>query len=364
MKKTPLHAAHTALGAKMAEFAGYDMPIQYPSGVLTEHNWTRENAGLFDVSHMGQITLTGPGAGSFWDRLTPSSISALKEGVAKYTVLTNEDGGMVDDLIITRTGPESFFAVINAGCKDKDIDWIKSHLPKDVTLNILDDRALVALQGPKSEKVVREALDIDTSNLNYMRYMEHGPCIISRLGYTGEDGFELSVPQSDVETLWKKLSAHPDVKPVGLAARDSLRLEMGYPLYGHDIDATTSPIEADIAWIMGKGENTGFIGADRILKEKSNGAARKRVGIRLTGKGIAREHTELFAPDGRKIGEMTSGGFSPTLQQAIGQGYIETAFTKSGTNILARVRGRDIEAIVADMPFVKTRTKAAKKQAA
>ncbi len=364
MKTTPLHAQHIEMKAKMAEFAGYDMPIQYPEGVLAEHNWTRESAGVFDVSHMGQITLEGPGATAFWEKVTPSTISALKEGVAKYSVLTNEDGGMVDDLIITRLGPEKYFAVINAGCKDKDIEWIKKHLPAGVTLSVLDDRALLALQGPKAEQVLRETLGIDASNLGYMRYMEHGPCFISRLGYTGEDGFEISVPQGDAATLWQKLLANPAVKAVGLAARDSLRLEMGYPLYGHDIDATTSPVEADLTWIMGKAANRSFIGADRVLKELENGAARKRVGVRLTDKGIAREHSEIINEKGEKIGELTSGGFSPTLNAAVGQGYITDTGLTAGSKIFVRVRGRDIAGEIAALPFVQPRTKNTKKQAA
>lgn len=364
MKTTPLHDQHIEMKAKMAEFAGYDMPIQYPEGVLTEHNWTRENAGVFDVSHMGQITLEGPGATAFWEKVTPSTISALKEGVAKYSVLTNEDGGMVDDLIITRLGPEKYFAVINAGCKDKDIEWIKKHLPAGVKLSVLDDRALVALQGPKAEAVLRETLGIDASNLGYMRYMEHGPCFISRLGYTGEDGFEISVPQGDAVTLWSKLLANPAVKAVGLAARDSLRLEMGYPLYGHDIDATTSPVEADLTWIMGKVSNKGFIGADRVLKELDNGAARKRVGVKLTDKGIAREHSEIINEKGQKIGELTSGGFSPTLNAAVGQGYITDTTLKPGSKIFVRVRGRDIAGEIAALPFVQPKTKLQKKNAA
>src|SRR5688572_24515898 len=209
------------------------MPIQYPSGVMAEHNGTRERAGLFDVSHMGQVTLEGPGVVELLEKLTPSSFAALKENVAKYTVLTNEDGGIIDDLIITRRGPEKFFAVINAGCKDKDIAWIKKNLPPTIKLTHHEDRALIALQGPKAEAILREVLAIDASSLGYMRLLEHGPCFISRLGYTGEDGFEISVPAADAVILWNKLSAHKDVTPVGLAARDSLRLEMGYPLYGH-----------------------------------------------------------------------------------------------------------------------------------
>ena len=355
MKTTPLHANHLELKAKMAEFAGYDMPIQYEAGVLTEHNWTREKAGIFDVSHMGQIRLEGANAAALWEKLTPSAISKLGAGVAKYTVLTNAEGGIIDDLIITRLADDKFFAVINAGCKDKDIAWIQSNLPDGVTFTHLDDRALIALQGPLAEKVLREALEIDASNLGYMRYMEFGPCWVSRLGYTGEDGFEISMPEGHAATAWERLLKHPDVKPVGLAARDSLRLEMGYPLYGHDITAETTPLEADLGWIMGK-DRTGYIGQDKIGEPQ-----RRRLGIKLTGKGIAREGAEIFSKTGQKLGDLTSGGFSPTLNEAIGQGYVDTKLGKIGDEVLVRVRGRDIEAVIAPLPFVKPKTKAAAK---
>ncbi len=363
MKTTPLHANHLALKAKMAEFAGYDMPIQYETGVLTEHNWTRDRCGIFDVSHMGQIWLEGAGAAALWEKLTPSAISKLGPNVAKYSVLMNAQGGMIDDLIITRLSDNKFFAVINAGCKDKDIAWLQQNLPDDVTLTHHEDRALLALQGPLAEKVLREALEIDASNLGYMRYMEFGPCWVSRLGYTGEDGFEISMPSAHAETAWNRLCAHADVKPVGLAARDSLRLEMGYPLYGHDINADTSPLEADLNWIMDK-TRTNYIGADKIQPHIQNGPPRRRLGIKLTGKGIAREGAEIFAKSGQKLGDLTSGGFSPTLNEAIGQGYIDTKLGKMGDEVLVRVRGRDIEAVIAPLPFVKPKTKAAQKQKA
>ena len=360
MKTTPLHAKHLELKAKMAEFAGYDMPIQYETGVLTEHNWTREKAGIFDVSHMGQIRVEGAGAAALWEKLTPSAISKLGNNVAKYTVLTNEQGGIIDDLIVTRLAEDRFFAVINAGCKDKDIAWIQSNLPEGVIFTHLDDRALIALQCPLAEKVLREALGIDAANLGYMRYMESSTTFVSRLGYTGEDGFEISVPQSEAAAIWDKLAQHSDVKPVGLAARDSLRLEMGYPLYGHDIDADTSPIEADLGWIMGK-ERAGYIGFEKIRPHIENGPPRRRLGIKLTGKGIAREGAEIFSKDGQKLGDLTSGGFSPTLNEAIGQGYINTKLGQIGDEVLVRVRGRDIEAVIAPLPFVKPKTKAAVK---
>lgn len=356
MKTTPLHANHLSLKAKMAEFAGYDMPIQYENGVLAEHNWTRTNAGIFDVSHMGQIFVEGPGATALWERLTPSSIGKLGPNVAKYSVLTNEHGGMIDDLIITRLSDNKYFAVINAGCKDKDLAWIRSNLPEDTKLQYLEDRALIALQGPKAEVVLREALDIDAANLGYMRIMDAAPYLISRLGYTGEDGFEISVSAHDAAKVWERLLQHSDVKPIGLAARDSLRLEMGYPLYGHDINADTSPIEADLGWIMGK-DRSGYIGHDKIAPHIENGPPRRRVGIKLTGKGIAREGAEILTPAGKKIGELTSGGFSPTLNEAIGQGYVDTDIAKAGEQILVRVRGRDIEGVIAALPFVQPKTK-------
>jgi aminomethyltransferase len=365
MKKTPLHAAHATQKAQMAEFAGYDMPIQYPDGVMVEHNWTRENAGIFDVSHMGQITIEGENACKFLERITPSTYSTLGENVAKYSVLTNEEGGMIDDLIITKLSDTKFFAVVNGACKDKDIAWMQSHMPADVTMVHHEDRALIALQGPKAQAVLMKALGINASELNYMRYMEHEDLFISRLGYTGEDGFEISMPNEHAEAIWNKLMAHEDVKAIGLAARDSLRLEMGYPLYGHDIDATTSPVEADSTWIMGKRTNTGFIGVDRVMEELENGASRKRVGIMITGRGVAREGAEVFDESGEnQIGVLTSGGFSPTLQKAIGQAYIETAQADAGTKINIRVRGRDIEAEITNMPFVQAKTKKAVKKAA
>lgn len=366
MKKTPLHEAHLELNAQMAEFAGYDMPIQYPTGVMTEHNWTRENAGIFDVSHMGQITIEGERAVEFLERITPSTFSTLGENVAKYTVLTNEEGGMIDDLIVTRLGENKFFAVVNGACKDKDIKWMTRHLPKGMMMVHHESRALIAVQGPKSESVLHLALGINTRDLDYMRFMEKNDLFISRLGYTGEDGFEISIPDDRVKAIWHKLMAHADVKPIGLAARDSLRLEMGYPLYGHDIDHTTSPVEADSTWIMGKDRaNKGFIGAERVLTELENGASRKRVGIEITGKGVAREGAEVFDASGETlIGVLTSGGFSPSTQKAIGQAYISTAQANIGDTVNVRVRGRDIEAKIADMPFVQAKTKKAVKKAA
>lgn len=364
MKKTPLHALHVEQKAQMAEFAGYDMPIQYPSGILTEHSHVREKAGIFDVSHMGQLSFDGVGVQEFLERMTPSSYGTLAPNKCKYSVLTNEDGGIVDDLIITKINDTKFTAVVNGACKDKDVAWFEQHLPEDLMITRHEDRALIALQGPLSEQVLREALDIDASNLDYMTFMEAGEFGVYRLGYTGEDGFEISVPEVHAVTVWDKLLEHQDVAPIGLAARDSLRLEMGYPLYGHDIDATTSPIEADLNWIMGKKTNTGFIGAERVFNELENGTKQTRVGFELVDRGVAREGVELFDDAGNQIGVITSGTFSPTLQKAIGMAYVETPHANIDSIVTAKVRGRDIKAQLKPFPFLKASTKQTTKKAA
>ena len=363
MKTTPLHASHAALGAKMGEFAGYDMPLYYAAGVLKEHEWTRAHTGLFDVSHMGQVTLEGPGALALIERLTPSVFGKLEIGRAKYSVLTNERGGCVDDLIITRCGDQAYFLVLNAGCKDKDIAWIKSHLTDDVSMKIHDDFALIALQGQDTETVLREALGVDITDMPYMSMETFGSMYVSRLGYTGEDGVEISVPAAEVVAVWDKLIAHASVKPVGLAARDSLRLEMGYPLYGHELAEDISPVEAGLNWIIGK-DRDGYIGADVVRGQLADGIARVRVGVRLTGKGIARENSEMRDAHDKPVGVMSSGGFSPTLKQAVGMAYVPPALATLGQEIFVNVRGNNIAAVVCAMPFVPARTKSMKKKAA
>lgn len=351
MKTTPLYLNHIGLRAHMGEFAGYGMPLYYAEGVMKEHEWVRSHTGVFDVSHMGQMFFQGKGAAAFLERLTPSAFSNVKPFVAKYTVLTNELGGIVDDLIVTKLSDEKFFVVVNAGCKEKDIAWFVRHMPDDVEVHILDERALIALQGPDAAQVIREALDIDTTDLGYMRLMEYGDCMISRLGYTGEDGFEISVPAAHADILWHKLLSHSSVKPIGLAARDSLRLEMGYSLYGHDITDETSPLEADLSWVVSK-NNNGFIGAEHIHPPK-----RKRVGFRLLDKGIAREGAEIRTMRDEVIGHVTSGGFSPTLKQSIGQGYVPVEYAKEGTQVLVHVRANNILAEITTMPFVQSKVK-------
>lgn len=371
MNKTALHELHVELGAKMGEFAGYDMPLYYGLGVIGEHEWVRSSCGLFDVSHMGQVILEGPGAAEFWERLTPSGFRDKAMGRAQYTVLMNEKGGIIDDLIITRTGDEKFFAVINAGCKEKDIAWIESQLVPGLKLTRLDDRALLALQGPKAESVIAETMKVDLSSLPYMHMIETKAVIaaqeveifISRLGYTGEDGFEISVPNAQAAAAAKTLLAHGAVKPIGLAARDSLRLEMGYALYGHDIGVDISPIEADLGWVMSKA-NTGFIGSEIVLPQKEKGTARKRVGVKLLDKGVAREGAEIRNEADEIVGALTSGGFSPTLKESVGQGYIRSDLAVPGQKIFVNVRGRNIQAVVASLPLIPAKTKSMKKKEA
>lgn len=369
MKKTALHQLHIDLGAKMGEFAGYDMPLYYDLGVMGEHLWTRESCGLFDVSHMGQAMIKGPEGGreaiDFVQKITPSAFEKLGINRTKYTVLTNPEGGIIDDLMITRTGENDFHFVINAGCKDKDIAWMKEHLPEALEFTYFDDWALLALQGPKAEDVVRDVLGIDLAELAYMELWsaDDNSMFINRLGYTGEDGFEISVHNDDAVALAEKLLAHEAVKPIGLAARDSLRLEMGYALYGHEINMETSPVEAGLNWVMSK-KTDGYFGYDRIAREREEGTEKLLTGIKLTGKGVAREGAEIRNTEDEVIGALTSGGHSPSLKESIGLGYVQSEYAAEGTEIFVNVRGRNIEAVIAKAPFMAAKTKSMKKQAA
>lgn len=366
MKVTALNATHRTQGAKMVEFAGYDMPVQYPDGMLKEHEWTRSgNVGIFDVSHMGQFFMEGSDVAKFLSYITPTDFTLSTPNLAKYTVLTNEEGGIIDDLIITKISDTKFFIVLNAGCKEKDTAWIRKNLLTHLTFTELSDRSLIAVQGGKAEEVLNRFLA--SGNLAELPYMNIGfyqlksgeEIFVSRTGYTGEDGFEVSIKNSSVEKFWLDLSAQSEVKPIGLGARDSLRLEMGYPLYGHDLDDTTSPVEAAISWVVSK-SNTNFIGATRALKEKTEGTKRKRIGVKLLDRGIAREGTEI-KKDGKKIGFLSSGGFSPNLKVSIGQGYFDTSLAKVGDEVVAVVRDREIPAILTSPVFVEAKTKSNKK---
>ncbi|WP_193173541.1 glycine cleavage system aminomethyltransferase GcvT, partial [Nisaea nitritireducens] len=298
--KTPLHGLHVELGAKMVPFAGYDMPVQYPAGVKAEHLHTRAKAGLFDVSHMGQVKLTGADAARDLERLVPGDLDGLAIGQMRYSMFTNDKGGILDDLMVCRI-EDGLMVVVNAACKDADIAHMRAHLSSEIT--VLEDRALIALQGPGAEAAL-SALAPAAATLSFMTGAEMdvdgAACFVTRSGYTGEDGYEISVPADQADALARKLLAQNDVEAIGLGARDSLRLEAGLCLYGHDIDETTTPVEAALIWSIGKRrrEEGGFPGADIILDQIKNGAPRKRVGILPDGRAPAREGTEIQAPDG------------------------------------------------------------------
>jgi len=365
-QKTPLYQQHVSLNAKLAPFAGYDMPIQYPSGVMKEHEWTRSHAGLFDVSHMGQAIVTGEKAAEFFSHITPSSFLKTPHMRAKYTVLTNDKGGIIDDLIITRMTDNKFFVVFNAGRKDVDIAWMKKNLPAGVTFDFLAEHALIALQGPEAEAVLSaEIPDADLAMLPYMTLKEASwkgtSVFVSRLGYTGEDGFEISIPGSKAAAFWSTLLRNPSVLPIGLAARDSLRLEMGYPLYGHDLNEDITPVEAALGWVITK-THDGYIGSSKVVPQLASGTTQKRVGIKLTESGIAREAAPIYVGT-EKIGTLTSGGFSPSLKVAIGQGYVKSEYANVGQKVEVEVRGKKLAAVIEGLSFVTAKTKQPVKKA-
>lgn len=354
--KTPLNALHRELGARMVDFAGYDMPVQF-EGIMAEHNHTRTAAGLFDVSHMGQVLLLGQGADTALEALVPSNIRELKPGRQRYTMLLNEQGGILDDLMVTRR-PNDLLLVVNAACKKDDIAHLGSHLPAGVLLTVLKDRALLALQGPAAEAALARLVP----GAARMKFMDAASfdwsgtqLWISRSGYTGEDGFEISVPAEDAEALARALLADESVRPIGLGARDSLRLEAGLCLYGHDIDTTTSPVEAGLVWAMQKRrrEQGGFPGADRIRKELSDGPTRHRVGLKPEGRAPVREGAELTDADGAAIGQVTSGGFGPSAGHPVAMGYVQSGFEQPGTVVQAVQRGKALPMTVVPLPFVQ-----------
>lgn len=365
LKRTPLYEFHVAHGGKMVPFAGYEMPVQYPLGVMKEHLHTRAAAGLFDVSHMGQVALSSTegleACMLALETLVPVSVAGLKRDRQRYGIFTNDAGGILDDLMIANTG-EGLFLVVNAACKTEDIAHLKAHLPDHVTVTEITDRALLALQGPMAEEVLARLVP----HVTEMRFMDSrrlavsgGEWWISRSGYTGEDGFEISVPAEEVEGVAAALLAMDEVELIGLGARDSLRLEAGLCLYGHDIDTETSPVEGNIAWAIqgvrrtGGARAGGFPGAERILKELDEGAARKRVGLLPAGRAPMREGTPLFASaeSDAQIGVITSGGFGPSVERPVAMGYVPIALADDGTEIFAELRGKRLPVTVAPMPF-------------
>jgi aminomethyltransferase len=351
----------------MVPFAGYEMPVQYPLGVLKEHLWTREKAGLFDVAHMGIAFLQGPDHATTaraLETLVPAAIAELVPGQQRYTQFLADDGGILDDLMVTRPpGPTSngaLILVVNAGCKDADFAHLRARLPANVTLSIAADRSLLALQGPAAARV----LAMHVPGIDGLAFMSGAfatlaghAVFVTRSGYTGEDGYEIAIPNAGAADVWRLLTSHPLVSPIGLGARDSLRLEAGLCLYGHDIDTTTSPIEAGLVWSIQKRRRTegGFPGFDRIQRELRDGPSRRRAGIRPTGRAPAREGTEILGSTGEVIGTVTSGAFGPTVNGPIAMGYVSSTHSTPGTPLQLVVRGKPLPAEVVTLPFTPHR---------
>jgi aminomethyltransferase len=375
LARTPLYDLHLSLGAKMVPFAGYEMPVQYPMGVMKEHQQTREKTGLFDVSHMGQVILRAKSYEELalaFETMMPVDVLGLRAGRQRYGFFTNDNGGIEDDLMFANRG-DHIFVVVNAACKGADIARMKNCRAGVVDVEVLEDRALLALQGPCAEEVLTtlnpiaakmKFMDVETLSLN------GAECWVSRSGYTGEDGYEISIPNSSASALAQALLSHPDVEPIGLGARDSLRLEAGLCLYGHDIDTDTSPVQAGLTWAIQKVRRSdgtragGFPGSDCILKELGEKAARKRVGLKPHGRAPMREGVPLFrtADSADQIGTITSGGFGPTVGGPIAMGYVPTDLAQSGTTIYGELRGKRQPLTITALPFTPANFKRLKKK--
>ncbi|MDC8755303.1 glycine cleavage system aminomethyltransferase GcvT [Erythrobacter sp. sf7] len=358
LDKLALDAWHRAQGARMVPFAGYEMPIQY-EGIVAEHSWTRESAGLFDVSHMGQLLLSGPDLDAAVEAVLPIDLSTLKPGQQRYSLLLDEEGGVLDDLMVSRLDDGSLYLVVNGATKWDDIGTLREALPDDITLNHLDEQALIALQGPKAAEALARHVP-EAAALTFMKFgrftLAGHPVQIARAGYTGEDGFEISLPAEAATEIADLLCGEPEVKPIGLGARDSLRLEAGLPLYGHDLSPETSPIEAGLLFGINKRRRTegGFPGAGRIIREINEGTPAKWIGLKIDGRLPAREGAEVF--DGtEKVGTVTSGGFSPTLGAPIAMAYVAATYAAPGSALEVEVRGKRLAATVSPTPFVPHR---------
>ncbi len=360
---TPLHALHIELGAKMVPFGGYDMPVQYATGILAEHRHTRTAAGLFDVSHMGQVLLKGDGADAALETLVPVDIVGLGQFKQRYALFTNEQGGILDDLMVTRRA-DDLFVVVNAACKDQDIAHLQQHIGQRCTVQPLPDQALLALQGPQAVDALAR-LNPGVKQLVFMTgghfTLDGTECFVTRSGYTGEDGFEISVPAARAESLARALLAQPEVKPIGLGARDTLRLEAGLCLYGHDIDTTTTPVEGALTWAIQKvrragGERAGgYPGASVIDAQFTQGAARKRVGLISAERMPVREGAQVIAEDGTPLGTVTSGSLGPSINQPVALAYVAASHAAVGTPVFALVRDKRVPMTVATLPFVPNR---------
>lgn len=359
MKRIPLHDLHVTLGAKIVPFGGFEMPVRYSSD-LEEHHTVRNGVGVFDVSHMGEFLVSGPGALSFIQYISANDASVLTDGKVQYSYLPNDHGGAVDDLLIYRINEEEYFLVVNASNIEKDWSWISRFKPDDVTLTNLSDRTcLFAVQGPKATAVVQELTDIPLASMEYYSFAKGTVAgvenvLVSATGYTGAGGFEIYVNNEDAEHVWNALfeaGKEFDIKPIGLGARDTLRLEMGYCLYGNDIDDNTSPLEAGLGWVTKF--NKTFIGSEILLSQKTNGLKSKLVGLELLERGIPRPHYEVTDAEGNKLGEVTSGTQSPTLQKGVALAYVPAGYSKPGTELYVKIRERLFKARVTRPPFVK-----------
>ena len=365
LRKTPLNALHREFGAKLTEFAGYEMPVQYRLGILGEHQHTRKKAGLFDVSHMGQVILSGQSyeeTALALEKVLPMDVLGLEIGRQRYGFLTNDDGGILDDLMFSNRG-DHIFVVLNAACKDSDIKYLRSLLEPNISIKEIESRALIALQGPASEAVLGKY----HSQIKNMKFMDvetltidGAECWISRSGYTGEDGFEISIPAEAAEPITRSILSNQNVEFIGLGARDSLRLEAGLCLYGHDIDQATTPVEASLTWAIQKARRSngsrasGFIGSEIILKQLAGGTNKKRVGLLPQTRAPMREGVEIFATETSKeaIGKITSGGYGPTVGYPIAMGYINSEYANSEDDLFGELRGKRVPVKVSNLPFV------------
>jgi len=366
MKTTPFTQFHIGAGAKMVPFAGYNMPVEY-TGINSEHMAVRERLGVFDVSHMGEFMVTGPKAEDYLQYITSNDVSALYDGKVQYSCFPNGKGGIVDDLLVYRFGPEKYLLVVNAANIDKDWSWCLGHcerfgiVPGKDIVNISDNTAQLAVQGPLALEAMQELTGETVTDMEYytfrvLTFAGIKNVIFSTTGYTGAGGCEIYVPNEDGPALWKAVmeaGSKYGIQPVGLGARDTLRLEMGFCLYGNDINDTTSPIEAGLGWITKFTDNKEFVDKDLLLKQKTEGVGRRLKGFVMIDRGIPRQHYEIADNQGHVIGEVTSGTMSPVLKQGIGMGYLEKGFWKSGTEIFIRIRNKDLKAVITDLPFIK-----------
>lgn len=361
LKKTPLNAAHRALGGKMVDFGGWDMPVQYPAGVIEEHMATRTRAGLFDVSHMGEIWVEGEDAIPFVNSITTNDVTKLVDGQAHYSALTNENGGVVDDLLVYRFDVDKLLLVVNASTTDKDWDWITAHKSDfNITLtNASADYCQIAVQGPKATEILQKLTDTELAPIKYYHFttgrVDGVDAIISRTGYTGEDGFEVYAATDKAEQLWNKLletGDEYDILPCGLAARNTLRLESAMSLYGHELGDDITPLEANLGWITKLDKETGFVGRDKLAEQKAEGIKRKLVGFEMREPGIARDGYDVYI-DEKKLGTVTSGSPAPFLKKNIGLAFVPTEFAKAGQEIRIDVRGKKLLAEIVATPFYK-----------